>query len=213
MGLPCCTHTQSRPGLFSVFANRRASAGHSLGGALATIFAAALAAGDAARPALAARAHVYSYASPRVGDLSFADSFAKAYSDTGPQMKQPGRATNSTASAASINDAATCKEDAGDGSRSGRRQSATGPIHTAEVGKEENSRDQAGLQQGQAREGRAFRMHHGADIIPHVPPTWLEYAHVGEERFITSFGAVLSDPRKIKCCPTVPCCKRTPLAL
>ena len=36
-----------------------------------------------------------------------------------------------------------------------------------------------------------YRVAHGADIIPYLPPKMLEYADVGPEIFITSTGKVL----------------------
>ena len=38
---------------------------------------------------------------------------------------------------------------------------------------------------------RVYRVAHGADIIPYLPPKMLEYADVGPEIFITSTGKVL----------------------
>ena len=100
---------------------RCAAAGHSLGAALATVFAQVL---RARRPELADKiAGVYAFAAPRVGDTGFARSVNDAYS------------------------------------------------------------------------GRAYRIAYGADIIPHLPPMFLEYRDAGEEVFITSFGSVLRDPK------------------
>ena len=31
-----------------------------------------------------------------------------------------------------------------------------------------------------------------------MPPRWLEYEHCGEERYITSFGRILSDPEAMR---------------
>ena len=38
---------------------------------------------------------------------------------------------------------------------------------------------------------RVYRVAHGADIIPYLPPKMLEYEDVGPEIFITSTGRVL----------------------
>ena len=38
---------------------------------------------------------------------------------------------------------------------------------------------------------RVYRVAHGADIIPYLPPKVLEYEDVGPEIFITSTGRVL----------------------
>lgn len=38
---------------------------------------------------------------------------------------------------------------------------------------------------------RVYRVAHGADIIPYLPPKMLEYEDVGPEIFITSTGKVL----------------------
>ena len=46
--------------------------------------------------------------------------------------------------------------------------------------------------------GRLFRIGYGADIIPYLPPKFLEYRDAGEEVFITSFGRVLvTDDKQI----------------
>jgi hypothetical protein len=45
--------------------------------------------------------------------------------------------------------------------------------------------------------GRLFRLGYGADIIPYLPPKFLEYRDAGEEVFITSFGQVLRDPQEV----------------
>ncbi|KAK9825140.1 hypothetical protein WJX81_003571 [Elliptochloris bilobata] len=98
--------------------------GHSLGGALAVVFAAAL---RQAHPQMGERiGGVVTFGAPRVGDAAFAQRFDDAFG------------------------------------------------------------------------GRAFRVTHGADIIPHVPPRWLEYEHCGRERYITSFGRILADPEAIR---------------
>lgn len=46
-----------------------------------------------------------------------------------------------------------------------------------------------------AFEGVGLRIAYGADIIPHLPPRFLEYADAGQEVYLTSFGAVLMDPK------------------
>ena len=38
---------------------------------------------------------------------------------------------------------------------------------------------------------RVYRVAHGADIIPYLPPKMLQYEDVGPEIFITSTGRVL----------------------
>ncbi|KAK9808596.1 hypothetical protein WJX72_000227 [[Myrmecia] bisecta] len=48
-----------------------------------------------------------------------------------------------------------------------------------------------------ANPGKTFRMVYASDIIPKVPPRWLEYTHFGEERFLTTFGQLLDDPKQI----------------
>ena len=49
---------------------------------------------------------------------------------------------------------------------------------------------------------RVYRVAHGADIIPYLPPKMLEYADVGPEIFITSTGRVLFNQ---KVCRDVAC--------
>ena len=46
--------------------------------------------------------------------------------------------------------------------------------------------------------GRIYHLVHGSDIVPRVPPKFLEYVHAGKERFITSFGRVLTDEADIR---------------
>lgn len=45
---------------------------------------------------------------------------------------------------------------------------------------------------------RIYHFVHASDIVPRVPPQFLEYQHTGRERFITTFGKVLSDDAEIK---------------
>ncbi|CAL5223184.1 g5658 [Coccomyxa viridis] len=45
---------------------------------------------------------------------------------------------------------------------------------------------------------RVYRVAHGADIIPYLPPKMLEYADVGPEIFITSTGKVLFNQKDIR---------------
>ena len=45
---------------------------------------------------------------------------------------------------------------------------------------------------------RIHRLVHSSDIVPRVPPKFLHYTHAGRERFITSFGQVISEPAEVK---------------
>lgn len=44
---------------------------------------------------------------------------------------------------------------------------------------------------------RMWRLVHGADVIPKIPPKFLEYCHPPKEVFLTSFGRVLFDEADI----------------
>lgn len=39
---------------------------------------------------------------------------------------------------------------------------------------------------------------HASDIVPRIPPKFLDYAHAGQEHFITSFGRIVSDPVQVR---------------
>lgn len=45
---------------------------------------------------------------------------------------------------------------------------------------------------------RIHRLVHASDIVPRVPPKFLQYVHCGRERFITSFGGMVTEPGDIR---------------
>ena len=53
-----------------------------------------------------------------------------------------------------------------------------------------------------AFDGVGLRIANGADIIPHLPPRFLEYADCGREVYLTTFGAVIMDPKARAPCTT-----------
>ena len=64
---------------------------------------------------------------------------------------------------------------------------------------------------------RVYRVAHGADIIPYLPPKLLEYEDVGPEIFITSTGRVLFNQKVLPCllidcslCPDCACHATSP---
>ena len=46
--------------------------------------------------------------------------------------------------------------------------------------------------------GYTHRMIYSADIVPRVPPEFLQYSHVGGEHYINAFGTVHTEPAAIK---------------
>jgi len=53
---------------------------------------------------------------------------------------------------------------------------------------------------------RVYRVAHGADIIPYLPPKLLEYEDVGPEIFITSTGRILFNQKVSLLAPWSCCC-------